>query len=190
MEQKMTLYEFMMKRLSDLGLKKADLVNRYDLEWSTLSKIKNNHSIREETKQKLARALQCTQGDIQEALANTPHPLRKEAEQPEGQAGKMIEAKKHSPSETAFKKKLEEVVADPEEEEDVMFPEEKEESFPAYQSSWAVDRIAGRREYASELKDLLVEVMAQVRIGEDLSADVFADFGKAVIDKLNEELKE
>ena len=42
----MTLYEFMMKRLKDLGLKKADLVNRFDLEWSTLTKIKNGHSLR------------------------------------------------------------------------------------------------------------------------------------------------
>lgn len=72
----MTLNEFVEKRMAELGLKRADLVNKFDLDWSTLGKIAKGHSIRPVTQQKLALALDCDQGKIQACLAEQ-NPLRK-----------------------------------------------------------------------------------------------------------------
>ena len=71
----MTLNEFIDKRLAELGMKKADIVNKYDIEWSTLTKIAHGHSIRPVTQQKLALALDCDQGKIQACLAEN-NPLK------------------------------------------------------------------------------------------------------------------
>ena len=72
----MTLNEFIVKRMAELGLKRSDLVNKLDLDWSTLGKIAHGHSIRPVTQQKLALALDCDQGKIQACLAEQ-NPLRK-----------------------------------------------------------------------------------------------------------------
>lgn len=72
----MTLNEFIVKRMAELGLKRSDLVNKFDLDWSTLGKIAHGHSIRPVTQQKLALALDCDQGKIQACLAEQ-NPLRK-----------------------------------------------------------------------------------------------------------------
>ena len=72
----MTLNEFIVKRMAELGLKRSDLVNKFDIEWSTLGKIAHGHSIRPVTQQKLALALQCSQGEIQSCIAET-NPLKK-----------------------------------------------------------------------------------------------------------------
>lgn len=88
-------------------------------------------NFRKSTLQKLAEMWKCSIGDIQACMAEMPHPLRKEAEKPEGQAGASITAK-------AGKRKKDEVdklmrekpfapVPDPEEPEpevDMMFPVE------------------------------------------------------------------
>lgn len=189
----MTLNEFINKRLFELKMNRSDLVNKFDINWSTLSCITQGKNVGTITKEKLARGLQCTIGDINSILAQQPHPLRKD-----------VKAKPHKESVMETVDKLEQIVkeehpedflaSDPEDEApevDMMFPvEEEEEPMPVYHSPYTDMKNEGRHEYIAELKDLLVEVMAQVRIGEDLSADMFADFGKAVIDKLNEELNE
>lgn len=72
----MTLNEFIVKRMAELGLKRSDLVNKFDLDWSTLGKIAHGHSIRPVTQQKLALALDCDQGKIQACLAEQ-NPLKK-----------------------------------------------------------------------------------------------------------------
>ena len=72
----MKLNEFIVKRMAELGLKRSDLVNKFDIEWSTLGKIAHGHSIRPVTQQKLALALQCSQGEIQSCIAET-NPLKK-----------------------------------------------------------------------------------------------------------------
>ena len=178
----MTLYEFMMKRLKDLGLKKADLVNRFDLEWSTLTKIKNGHSLRTGTQQKLALALQCTQGDIQEAMANTPHPLRKEAEKKEGL---------HKESVMATVDKLEEIVAaqkpyvvpaaalEPEPEPAEVFEQEPDIEFPPEEEP--EETLA---EFKARLMQILVEEMLVAE--SSLTNMVFQQFGKRVVEELKE----
>ena len=50
-----------------------------------MKRIRHGGSIQNSTKQKLAEALKCSIGDINNALADTPHPLRKEADKREGE---------------------------------------------------------------------------------------------------------
>ena len=90
----MTLSEFIKKRLDELGMKRSNLINDYDLAWSTLSNIDHDKPINKVTQEKLAKALRCSQGDIQKCLAEMPSPFRKEATKPEGLAGISITAKK------------------------------------------------------------------------------------------------
>ena len=57
----MTLSEFIKKRLDELGMKRSNLINDYDLAWSTLSNIDHDKPINKVTQEKLAKALQCSQ---------------------------------------------------------------------------------------------------------------------------------
>ena len=204
----MTLNEGINKRLAELKMTRSDLVNKFDISWATLSSITQGKNISAATKEKLAKALKWSIGDINAILSKSPHPLRKEAEKPEGQHSimatvdkleKMV-AEDHpnmvtKPAYTLVTAKKEEspvAAPDPEDEApetDMMFPPEDEEALSEYDPAWAIERIAGRREYATELKNLLVEVMAGAHLGMDSADVLMADFGKAVIDKLKEELK-
>ena len=67
----MTLYDFINNRLAELGVKRSDLIDKFDLDWSTLSNIGRGKMIRESTKQKLAHALKCSIGDINARLAES-----------------------------------------------------------------------------------------------------------------------
>ena len=89
----MTLNEFINKRCAELGITKTQLCERGDLVWSTLTMIAKGKTIKTVTKEKLARGLQCTIGDINKCLAEQPNPLRKEAATREGTAGKQYEPK-------------------------------------------------------------------------------------------------
>ena len=80
----MKLSDFINKRLKELGRNRNWLINHGDLEWSTLSNIDKGIAIRKITQEKLAKALECSMGDIQACLAEAPSPLRKEAAKPEG----------------------------------------------------------------------------------------------------------
>lgn len=81
---KQTLIELIDSRCKELGITKQQMLDSADLDWYVLTNIRKGKGIRQETKQKLAKGLQCSIGDINEALANTPHPLREEALKPEG----------------------------------------------------------------------------------------------------------
>lgn len=103
----MTLHEFINKRLEELGMKRSDLVEKFDLNWNTLTDIRLGKGIRDVTKQKLAPALQCSTGDIQACLAEAA-------------------PKKKEPGVMETVDKLEKLVKEehPEEETDLMFPPE------------------------------------------------------------------
>ena len=72
----MTLSEFIKKRLEEMGKNRSWLVNSNDLEWTTLSNIDHGKTISKVTQEKLAKALECSQGDIQACLAEQ-NPLKK-----------------------------------------------------------------------------------------------------------------
>ena len=73
----MKLDDFINERLEKLHMTRTVLVNNYGLSWSILSNIKHDKPISAATKEKLALALQCSQGDIQACLAEMPDERRK-----------------------------------------------------------------------------------------------------------------
>ena len=120
-------------------------------------------NFRKSTLQKLAEMWKCSIGDIQACMAEMPHPLRKEAEKPEGQAGASITAK-------AGKRKKDEVdklmgekpfapVPDPEEPEpdvDMMFPVEA----PAEEPEETLE------EFKARMKDMCLRKFVEQNNGE------------------------
>ena len=89
----MTLNDFITQRVKELGMNKSQLCDREGIAWSTLTAIKKGANITIPTKEKLARGLKCTIGEINACLAEEPNPLRKEAATREGTAGKQYEPK-------------------------------------------------------------------------------------------------
>ena len=78
----MTLNEFINKRCAELGITKTQLCERGDLVWSTLTMIAKGKAIKTVTKEKLARGLQCTIGEINKCLAENDDPRRKPSKEP------------------------------------------------------------------------------------------------------------
>ena len=177
----MTLSDFINRRLLELGMIRSDLVNKHDLDWSTLSNITHGKGISKATQEKLARALQCTQGDIQACMKEMPSPFRKEAEQPEGQAGISITAKKK-------KVKREAPAPDPEEPAEVFNdtePEGDDEEQAEYTHSevkrceqMAVDN------YRQQLRDMCLRIFATGIPGTHTMEKIYADIGYALVKEL------
>ena len=65
------LWDFIQARSAALGIKSDQLADDFDIAPITMYRIKQCRPIREETKQKLARALKCCIGDINAAYAGT-----------------------------------------------------------------------------------------------------------------------
>ena len=182
----MTLNEFMLKRLEELQLKKADLVNKYDLEWSTLTKIAHGHSIRQGTQQKLAIALQCTQGDIQKCLAEQ-NPLKnvivnkkslaKQKKTEDEIVKKVMEEKPYltpepEPDEMPF---IDEPEAEPE--DDMMFPVETEA-----ETDNRITREVAEEMYKRKLKDMVGKILARTHC--ELTDKVRQEIGVALLNEL------
>lgn len=179
----MKLSELVKSKKKENGLKWADF-QEAGIHAQTYDNILHDKqkNMKPATMEKLARVLKCSIGEIQACLAEVPNPLREEAERQEGTAGINITARAVKIKKDEVDKVMREkpyVAPEPEPEQD--------EPMPEYHSVYKEDRDAGRQEYISELKDLLVDIMAQANPNNTLSADVFAVFGKAVIDKLQKE---
>lgn len=186
----MTLSEFISQRMAELGIAYREILDA-GVGSMTLQRIKKGESvnIKDVTKQKLARALQCSIGDINEALSNTPHPFRKEAAKPEGQAGKMTGVTKQVPIKMEVIDKLEEMVQEqyPDAEPAEVFKPDPmpEDDFPVYRSVYDEDREEGARNYRKHLKAMVLKVMGQGIPGQDTLEDVYADIGIALVKELN-----
>ena len=153
----MTLSEFVNKRLKDLGKNRNWLVNYCDLEWSTLSNIDKGMTIRKVTQEKLAKALECSQGDIQACMAEQ-NPLKNVIVNKKSLA--KLNAKKEAPA--------------PDSEDEQPKNIEVKAELLVHSNS------AGRRALLQELKDMLVQASAEMRLGEDELDDMYAAFGWAV----------
>ena len=184
-----TLAEFVKRRMEELGVTAKALCEEFNIGYQTQKNIRKGKSLRDSTKELLARALQCSIGDINEALSNTPHPLRKEAAKPEGQAGKMTGAKRGVPIKMEVIDKLEEMVQEqyPDEEPAAVFKPDPmpEDDFPVYRSVYDEDREEGARNYRKHLKAMVLKVMGQGIPGQDTLEDVYADIGIALVKELN-----
>ena len=80
----MTLWEFVEKRMAELGISRYDLETEHDIAYATINRIKAGKPIKESTKQKLAFALKCSQGDINNVIYNLngPQPDQEEDGEP------------------------------------------------------------------------------------------------------------
>ena len=175
----MTLNEFINKRCAELGITRTQLLDRGNLSWATLSNIGKGVKITTVTKEKLARGLQCTIGDINACLTDEPNPLRKEAATPEGRAGKQYEPK----GVMAMVDKLEKMVSekpyvtpDPADEEPAeVFTEESETDTDSM--------VLAVEEYKEQLRGQIIKHMMEaepgttvetlwIRIGQMVAKDV------------------
>ena len=180
----MTLAEFCKKRKEELGLTWNDIVDGGIAQY-TFSMIASGKQLtmKPATMEKLARLLKCTMGDIQACMSETPNPLRKEAEKPEGQAGISITVKPKK------KPKPEAPAPDPEEPTEVFEPDEPEEeaeemAFPVYHSVYEEDRQEGEERYKQKLRDMCLRIFASGIPGVHTMEKIYADIGYAIVKEL------
>ena len=74
----MALWDYMQKRMQELGLTAYKLQKDYDVPWLTIQRIKAGKPITTPSKQKLALALSCSMGDINAAIAQAEVPEENE----------------------------------------------------------------------------------------------------------------
>ena len=156
----MKLSEFIKKRLEELGIKRSNLINDYDLAWSTLSNIDHDKPINKVTQEKLAKALQCSQGDIQACMAEQ-NPLKSVIVNKKSLA--KLNAKKEAPA------------PDPKDEEpaEVFQTDEPEEKpFPVYRSVYEEDRQEGEERYKQKLRDMCLRIFSSGVPGTHTMKDI------------------
>ena len=182
----MTLAEFCKKRREELGLSWNDIIDG-GIANNTWCNIVNGKqlTVKPATMEKLARLLDCTKGDLQACMAETPNPLRKEAAKPEGTAGISIMAKPKK------KPKSEAPAPDPEDEEPAEVfetdePEEEAEemAFPVYHSVYEEDRQEGEERYKQKLRDMCLRIFASGVPGVHTMEKIYADIGYAIVKEL------
>ena len=174
----MTLSEFVKKRRTELHLTWNDILDG-GIANNTFSNIMSGKQLtmKPATMEKLARVLKCSIGDLQAAMADTPHPLRKEAEMPEGTAGHNMEARPKR------KKK------EPEPEPAEVFQEDDEDkqeemAFPVYHSVYEEDRREGEERYKQKLRDMCLRIFSTGTPGVHTMEKIYADIGYAVVKEL------
>ena len=168
----MTLSEFIKKRLEEMGRNKSWLVNFNDLEWSTFTRINKGLPITKATQEKLAKALECNQGDIQACLAEQ-NPLKKMVVNKKSLA--KLNAKKTAPA------------PDPEDEEPAevfQTDEPEDEEFPVYHSVYEEDRQEGEERYKQKLRDMCLRIFSSGIPGTHTMKDIYADIGYAIVKEL------
>lgn len=81
------LWEFVEKRMKELGMTRYDLVTEHDIAYNTMQRLKaGSTNIKDSTKQKLALALQCSVGDINAAISGSAPELPKmEPDEPDAE---------------------------------------------------------------------------------------------------------
>ena len=89
---KKPLWDFIEKRMHELGLTRYDLEMDYDIPYATMQRAKaGSTNFKEATKQKFALALQCSVGDINAAISGSAPELPKtEPDDPDVIVGNMI----------------------------------------------------------------------------------------------------
>lgn len=88
---KKPLWDFIEKRMHELGLTRYDLEMDYDIPYATMQRAKaGSTNFKEATKQKFALALQCSVGDINAAISGSAPELPKmEPDEPDVEIGSI-----------------------------------------------------------------------------------------------------
>ena len=163
----MTLNDFINKRIMELKMTRSDLVNKFDINWSTLSCITQGKNVNNITKEKLAKALKCSIGDINSILAQQPHPLRKEVSKP-GVA---------KPTYTIVAAKPDEDPEDDIQEPDLLFPREE-----------AGDPEETLAEFRARIKTMVLKEILAVD-GSIIVDTIFENIGRQLVRELLSEQK-
>ena len=178
----MTLAEFMKKRREELGLTWNDIIDG-GIANNTWCNVVNGKqlTVKPATMEKLARLLECTIGELQAHLAETPNPLRKEAEKPEGQAGISITVRPKK------KPKPEAPAPDPEEPAEVFQPEEDDED--EEQAEYTLSEVKtleqiALNDYKQHLRELAWRIFTSGVPGVHTMEKVYADIGYALVKEL------
>ena len=198
------LWEFIQARSAALGIKSDQLADDFDIAPITMYRIKQCRPIREETKQKLARALKCCIGDINAAYAGTM-PVIKDGEpsvmKTVGKLEQMIEEDYPELSTTKAKKTkqktpLRAIKSDPPPNE--KWPEDPPEEQPSqtpelpmtilpdsvYQKQLEAARQEGAAEYRQKLKDICLRALVKVPILNVSGETPIGMAGRAVMEEL------
>lgn len=181
----MTLGEFIKKRKEELNLKWKDFEDA-GVSSQTISCIINNKqkSIMPATREKLANVLQVSQGDIQACMAETPNPLRAEAERPEGNAGISITAKAKK------KPKPEAPAPDPKDEEPVeVFQTDEDDEDDEEQAEYTFSEVKKFEQmacddYRQQLRDMCLRIFSSGVPGVHTMEKIYADIGYALVKEL------
>lgn len=168
----MNLSEFIKKRLAEMGKNRSWLVNFGDIDWQTLSNIDKGRGISKATQEKLAKAFDCTQGDIQACLAEQ-NPLKNVIVNKKSLA--KLNAKKEAPA------------PDPKDEEPAevfQADEPEDEEFPVYHSVYEEDKQEGEERYKQKLRDMCLRIFSSGIPGTHTMKDIYADIGYAIVKEL------
>ena len=178
----MKLNDFINKRLGELKMNRSALVE-FGVGWATLSNITKGRPISEATKEKLAKALQCTQGEIQACLAEQ-NPLKDVV------VSKKSIAKKQ-PSVMATVDKLEKMIKEtpyvtpePDEPAEVFSTEPDAPYFPEYNSPYEEEKEESAEEYRQKLRDMCLRIFATGLPGVHTMEKIYADIGYALVKEL------
>ena len=144
----MGLWDFIQKRMEELGITQYDLEAEYGIAYATLQRIKAGKPIKEGTKQKLALALKCSIGDINAAIAGTPA-------EPDGHEMDLLAEESGEPSVMDTVDKLERMVKE-EYPELAEKPEPKRNELTATDVNWKV-RQAQEAEPVIKLTDKAIK---------------------------------
>lgn len=158
----MALYDFITKRCNELGTTFYKVADEQGISAIVQQRIRLNGQIKPVTIEKLARGLQCSQGEIQAALAETPNPLREETTRVEGTHKDAVEKK--APVKWHEDKKADDIALP-----DKPLPVQKLNS--------------SEEEYKLRLKNKLLKRIAKAAINDEM-ASVYLDFGYEVAQEL------
>lgn len=94
------LWDFVRKRMNELGLSQYDLEMDHDIPYATMQRIKaGSTNFKEVTKQKLALALKCSIGDINSAIYDIQN-IKPDREEGEDLSDKVYESEQPAKEET------------------------------------------------------------------------------------------
>lgn len=183
---KKPLWDFVEKRMHELGLTRYDLEMDHDVPYATMQRIKSGFTgFKEVTKQKLALALQCSVGDINAAISGTvAEPTGSKENAAESEPPKKVKVIKEARKEETSQKNERPKERWPEDPPDEASGQKGEVMY----SEREVDEICKKRinEYKQQLKDLSLKTLTSVPKLNVSGETPYGIVGRALIEKLLE----
>lgn len=202
---KKPLWDFIEKRMHELGLTRYDLEMDCDIPYATMQRAKaGSTNFKEATKQKFALALQCSVGDINAAISGSAPELSKiEPDEPDAEIGGVnlsgiteatgkagaLEAPKNEPAKKGTAKKERQKERWPEDppEEQKTQPAEIPMTIlpdPVYYKQLAAARQEAVAEYRQRLKDACLQALAEAPEVIATPETSYSRIGKRVLTEL------